>query len=63
MEGFGQLDKWTIDRIENILGTEITTRLKQSIIQVVNELYDDGYPSEDIYDYVRGILVEQLEEE
>jgi hypothetical protein len=30
---------------------------------VVNELYDDGYPSEDIYDYVRGILVEQLEEE
>jgi len=26
-------------------------------------LYDDGYPSEDIYDYVRGILVEQLEEE
>jgi hypothetical protein len=62
MEGFGQLDKWTIDRIENILGTEITTRLKQSIIQVVNELEDD-YPPEDIYDYVRGILIEQLEEE
>jgi hypothetical protein len=63
MEGFGQLDKFTIGRIENVLGIEITTRLKQAIIQVVNELEDDGYSSEDIYDYVRGILVEQLEEE
>jgi hypothetical protein len=62
MEGFGQLDKWTIGRIENTLGTEITTRLKQAIIQVVNELEDD-YPPEDIYDYVRGILIEQLEDE
>jgi hypothetical protein len=62
MESFGPLDKWTIGRIENTLGTEITTRLKQAIIQVVNEL-EDNYPPEDIHDYVRGVLIEQLGED
>jgi hypothetical protein len=62
MESFGLLDKWTIGRIENTLGTEITIRLKQAIIQVVNELEDD-YPPEDIHDYVRGVLIEQLGED
>jgi hypothetical protein len=62
MESFGPLDKWTIGRIENTLGTEITTRLKQAIIQVVNELEEDEYNPEDIYDYVRGVLIDQIEE-
>jgi hypothetical protein len=62
MEGFGQLDKFTIGRIENLLGEELTIKLKQVITQVVNELEDDEYNPEDIYDYVRGVLIDQIEE-
>ena len=62
MENFGQLDKFTIGRIENLLGEELTTKLKQVITQVVNELEEDEYNPEDIYDYVRGVLIDQIEE-
>ena len=62
MENFGQLDKFTIGRIENLLGKTITTKLKQVITQVVNKLEEDEYNPEDIYDYVRGVLIDQIEE-
>lgn len=63
MEDFGQLDKFTIGRIENTLGVEITTKLKQVIIQVINELESEEYNPEDIHDYIRGVVIEQLGEE
>ncbi len=62
MENFGQLDKFTIGRIENLLGEELTTKLTQVLTQVVNELEEDEYNPEDIYDYVRGVLIDQIEE-
>lgn len=62
MGNFGQLDKFTIGRIENLLGKELVEKLKQTISQVVNELEQDEYNPEDIYDYVRGVLVDQIEE-
>ena len=60
MEDFGKLDAFTISRIEGALETETAVRLRTVISKVANELYKDGYPSEDIYDYVRGVLIEEL---
>ncbi len=56
------LDKFTIGRIENLLGEELTTKLTQVLTQVVNELEEDEYNPEDIYEYVRGVLIDQLKE-
>jgi uncharacterized protein (UPF0335 family) len=62
MESFGQLDKYTIDRMERVLGEKNKENLKNSIKQVVNDLLLDGYAPEDIHDYVRGVLIEEIEE-
>ena len=60
MGSFGQLDKFTIKRIENILKEEDIVTLKKTINSITVDLINDGYEFEDIHDYVVGILVDEF---
>lgn len=61
MEAFGALDQYTVGRIENVLGKIKTTNFKDSIRQVIGDLLLDGYAPEDIHDYIRGVVIEELD--
>ena len=58
---FGQLDKFTIKRIENILKEEDIITLKKTINSIIIDLINDGYNLEDIHDYVVGIFRTELD--
>lgn len=62
MQGFGKLDSNTIKRIESILQFKDRSQLNITLDNIINSMLEDGFNIEDIYDYVRGVLIEKLNE-
>jgi len=58
---YGPLDTFTLKRITTLLGEKETT-LKAKIDEVVKELIETQYNEEDIYEYIRGLVVKSIEE-
>jgi hypothetical protein len=56
------LDKHTIERIEGIIHTQSLLNLKESLTAIIQDMIGDGFDEEDIFEYIKGIVIDKIED-
>jgi len=56
------LDKHTIERIEGIIHTTSLSKLKESLTTIIQDMIDNGFDDDDIFEYIKGIVTYKIED-
>ena len=56
------LDSHTVERIEGITSTKDLKQFSESTDNIIDNLINEGFDSETIYEYLRGKIIEKLED-
>jgi hypothetical protein len=55
------LDKHTIRRIEGVIEQDSLNNMQKSMDVIIKNMIDDGFDEEDIYEYIRGIIIKRID--
>ncbi len=56
------LDKKTIERMEGVIPSQSSFSMQRGMVVVIQNLIDDGFGEEDIYEYLRGVVISRIED-
>ena len=59
---YSRLDKHTIDRIEGLVNEKALSTLKSSLQTIVNDMFDEGWDEEDVFEYLRGLVIDAIDD-
>jgi hypothetical protein len=59
---YSRLDKYTIDRIEGLVNEKALSTLKSSLQIIVNDMFDEGWDEEDVFEYLKGLVIDAIDD-
>jgi len=56
------LDKKTIERMEGVIHTQSSFSMQRGMAVIIQNLIDEGFHEEDIYEYLRSVVISRIDD-